>query len=288
VYCHNDPINYTDPSGQFVAAYLTSVAVSTVVGGVVGAITGGIAYAVANPCEDVWQSSGFWKAVGIGFVSGMAGGFVGGVVGGGLGMLGWAVVSPYLASVGLVGWIAAGVGIGAVSGAAGGAAGGAASQLVWNALWGRPLWDNVGRAALTGAIIGGVLGGILGGIHGARAYGQYQAALAAGAAEPKLLAPPKMHNHHIFPQRFREWFAARGINIDQYTVTLSRGTHLGGVHGRGGYVGPGNTTLPGQWNSLWDDFIRANQGATAKEIYQFAGQLMDDFGLSGLPIVPYR
>jgi hypothetical protein len=179
VYCHNDPINYTDPSGQFVAAYLTSVAVSTVVGGVVGAITGGIAYAVANPCEDVWQSSGFWKAVGIGFVSGMAGGFVGGVVGGGLGMLGWAVVSPYLASVGLVGWIAAGVGIGAVSGAAGGAAGGAASQLVWNALWGRPLWDNVGRAALTGAIIGGVLGGILGGIHGARAYGQYQAALAA-------------------------------------------------------------------------------------------------------------
>jgi hypothetical protein len=36
------------------------------------------------------------------------------------------------------------------------------------------------------------------------------------------------------------------------------------------------------------EFIEANPNATAKEVYQFGGKLMDQFGLSNLPIVPYR
>ena len=35
-------------------------------------------------------------------------------------------------------------------------------------------------------------------------------------------------------------------------------------------------------------WIFDNPDATSKEIYQFAGQLMDEFGLSDLPIVPYE
>jgi hypothetical protein len=105
-----------------------------------------------------------------------------------------------------------------------------------------------------------------------------------------LLPAPITQLHHIFPQaqRFRNYFTARGINIDLYTVELEMQTHLSGVHGRGGFVGPGNVTLPGRWNARWEDFISANPQATAREVYQFAGQLMDEFGLSGQPIVPYR
>ena len=36
------------------------------------------------------------------------------------------------------------------------------------------------------------------------------------------------------------------------------------------------------------DFIDNNPNVTAKDIYQFAGKMMDYFGLSGLEIHPYR
>ena len=203
VYCHNDPVNYTDPSGRFVGALI----VSTLLSGAIAAGVAGVAYARNNPCENIWQSSGFWKAVGIGFVSGAVGGLVGGLVGYGVGAVAGALVAPLLPTAGLGGWIAAGVVVGVVSGAAGGAAGGAAAQLVSNVLWGRPLWGNVGQAALAGAIIGGVLGGILGGIGGARAYGQYQAAAQlAGRAQPSV----KQSNVGANRQRgnaFRDWIA---------------------------------------------------------------------------------
>jgi hypothetical protein len=104
-----------------------------------------------------------------------------------------------------------------------------------------------------------------------------------------LLKAPKFHLHHIFPQveKLQGWFASRGIDIHQYTVKLEAMIHLKGVHGSGGFVGPGNVVLPGHWNQLWVSFMEANPNATAKDIFQFAGALMDQFGLSGLPIVPY-
>ena len=104
----------------------------------------------------------------------------------------------------------------------------------------------------------------------------------------RLLKAPAMQNHHIFPQKYRDWFAKRGINIDNYTVSLSSATHLAGVHGKGGFVGPGNANLPGRWNQRWDQWIRNNPNASAKEIFQFGGSLMDEFGLNKLPIVPYK
>ena len=33
--------------------------------------------------------------------------------------------------------------------------------------------------------------------------------------------------------------------------------------------------------------MEANPNATAQEIYQFGGRMMDDYGLSGMPIVSY-
>lgn len=91
-----------------------------------------------------------------------------------------------------------------------------------------------------------------------------------------------MHRHHLLPQKFRDFFGARGINVDKFTVELSQGQHLQGVHGRGDLL------TPGRWNQRWGEFIEANPSATAKEIYQHLGRMMDDYGLSNLPIVPYR
>jgi hypothetical protein len=104
---------------------------------------------------------------------------------------------------------------------------------------------------------------------------------SAARGGTKLLEAAKTQRHHVFPQQFRDFFAKRGVDIDEFTVPLTQGQHLQGVHGTG------NALAPGRWNQVWDDFIRANPNATAKEIYQQAGTMMDDFGLSGLPISPY-
>lgn len=104
----------------------------------------------------------------------------------------------------------------------------------------------------------------------------------------RLLPAPKIHKHHIFPQSKREWFKQRAIEVDDFTVPLEQHTHLSGVHGRGGFVGPGNVYLPGKWNQRWNEFFEANPNATMRETYQFGGKLMDEFGLNKLPIIPFK
>jgi hypothetical protein len=109
--------------------------------------------------------------------------------------------------------------------------------------------------------------------------------LPAGAAYGgiKLLREAtNVAKHHIFPRQFRKWFASKGLNIDKFTVQLAHETtHLKGVHGRG----LGN--MPGGWNSRWAEFIEKNPNPTLKEVYQFGGKLLDEYGLSHIPIVPY-
>jgi hypothetical protein len=59
------------------------------------------------------------------------------------------------------------------------------------------------------------------------------------------------------------------------TVTVISGKachHLKFIHGSG------------RWNPKWIAWIEAHPNATAKDIYQFAGQMMDEYDLSNLPI----
>ena len=80
-------------------------------------------------------------------------------------------------------------------------------------------------------------------------------------------------------QKYRDFFQNLGIspNIrDQYTVKLPQKLHTW-LHSPNGF----------NWNQKWKDWIDANPNATAKEVYQFAGQLMDKAGIASQPITAY-
>lgn len=99
-----------------------------------------------------------------------------------------------------------------------------------------------------------------------------------------LKCPPKIPRnpfHHIFPQRpdLAAEFRARGINPHDFTMQLPKSLHQE-IHS-GGPRG-------GAWNKAWEDFFKANPGATATDIYREAGWLIYQFELPGGPIVPYH
>jgi RHS repeat-associated protein len=99
---------------------------------------------------------------------------------------------------------------------------------------------------------------------------------------PLLLDAGKVADHHIFPRQFEGFFVSNGINIDDFTITLGKSSHLRGVHGNG--LG----SMPGRWNSRWADFIANNPNASQVEIYKFGGSLMEEFGINHIPIHPYK
>ena len=137
VYCLNNPLIYTDPSGEFIFTALASiipgaqVLLPIAIGADIGAITGGF-----RGAQD--PNIGFWG----GAVRGAAVGAVGGalsMVGGG----------TFVANV------AWGIGEGAVTGG------------LDAALWG----NDIGKGMLNGAVIGGAFAAATSGIE---AYGNYK------------------------------------------------------------------------------------------------------------------
>lgn len=101
------------------------------------------------------------------------------------------------------------------------------------------------------------------------------------AQAERLLANPVLHDHHLLPQKFRGYFSKLGIDIDAHTVTVSESVHLKGIHGSG----TGN--MPGKWNKEWAKWIEENPNATAKDVYQQLGRMIDEFGLGGSRVHAY-
>ncbi len=97
----------------------------------------------------------------------------------------------------------------------------------------------------------------------------------------RALPAPKLADHHLFPRQFAPFFESRGISIDDHTITVGQTTHQKGVHGKG--LGE----MPGGWNQRWSEFIADNPNATAADIFQQAGKMMDEYGLNDLPVHPY-
>ena len=101
-----------------------------------------------------------------------------------------------------------------------------------------------------------------------------------------LLEQPKMIRHHLFNRfwkqndgtlKYREFFKKHNINVDDFCVELPRTTHVNHIHNR-----------QNDWTNKWKSWIDSNPNATTKEVYQFAGKLMDEYGISHVQIVKYR
>ncbi|MDT8717965.1 hypothetical protein IAI10_14970 [Clostridium sp. 19966] len=68
------------------------------------------------------------------------------------------------------------------------------------------------------------------------------------------------------------------ITMNKYIKILTAGEvgqHMNFIHGKA------------QWNPKWMGWIDNNPDATRKDIYQFAGKMMDDYGLSSYKIHQY-
>jgi RHS repeat-associated protein len=167
--------------------------------------------------------------------------------------------------------------------------------------WGDPLgldrdggsWLDALQTALDVAgFIPGV-GDVLDLVNGAISLGRGDyvgAGLSAAAAIPLLgdaanaagVARRATRFHHVFPQAsdLARKFAKAGIDIDKYTLELPEAVHRCIHSGKG--FGRG-----GKWNKAWKDFFDKFPNATAEDIYKYAGQLIHDFDIDGIPVVPY-
>jgi hypothetical protein len=46
--------------------------------------------------------------------------------------------------------------------------------------------------------------------------------------------------------------------------------------------------MPGRWNRRWAKWIDANPNATAKDVFQQLGKMMDEYGLAVYRVHPYK
>jgi RHS repeat-associated protein len=136
-YCVNNPLKYTDPSGNVFV--VDDIIVAAFIGGMVNVMIQGMSGNI-NSVGD------FGKAFGVGALAGAGGAFVGGAVAGAIGF----------------GGFAGGAVVGGSAGFAGGFIGGAGNAWVQGASFGGGL-----KAGLIGGGMGAVTGGVIGGIQGA-------------------------------------------------------------------------------------------------------------------------
>jgi hypothetical protein len=95
-----------------------------------------------------------------------------------------------------------------------------------------------------------------------------------------------MIRHHIFnkfrgesPQskKYRDFFKQHDIEVDKFCIEIPDTTHINKIHQAGN-----------NWTKKWKDWIDANPNATTREVYQKAGSLMDEYGVSHVKLVKYR
>lgn len=143
-YCFNNPLKYTDPSGE--VAFVDDIIAAAIVGAI---INGFVQTASGNV-----QNFGQWcLATTIGGVAGAAGAWAGGAVAMGTGFVGGAVS-------------------GGVGGAVGGFANGAGNAWMNGGSFGDGMMCGI-SAAGSGALGGGIMGGIMGGINAATHDGNF-------------------------------------------------------------------------------------------------------------------
>jgi RHS repeat-associated protein len=252
VYVGNNPVNLTDPSGEF-----APIVVAGGVGGVIGAVGGGIGYVLAHPGgrpEDYARSGGFWRSVGVGAASGAVAGAVG-----------WAVPSMLPAA----GSIWGSMGLGAVSGSLAGGAG----QIVANLLNPCVEWyEGVPQAVAVGGVTGGIAGGAGYGIRqwmANRIRSILPPTNRAGLRDAMPPHPAGMQNpqaHHDFPWTLKDWFAGPRRGLDVNNLRFGRWVE-------GTPPGP-HQKWHAEYNAAWQAFKEKYPNADQWQVLDFLRRLL--------------
>ena len=143
VYCLNNPLIYTDPTGEIFV--IDDILIAAAIGAIINVGIQGVS-------GNINSAGDFFLAAGIGALAGAAGGFAGQAVAGALGT-----------ATSFGGAVANGALVGASGGFAGGFVGGAGNAWMGGASFGQGLQSGLiggGYGALGGALIGGISGGI--------------------------------------------------------------------------------------------------------------------------------
>lgn len=81
----------------------------------------------------------------------------------------------------------------------------------------------------------------------------------------------RVEKHHVFPQRFRDFFRSKGILIDEYMLEMDREIHK-------------LTQRKGRhyedYTKKWGEWIEKNRDAKPEAVFEYAGKLMDEYGHS--------
>lgn len=104
----------------------------------------------------------------------------------------------------------------------------------------------------------------------------------ATARQAGIVKPP---DHHIFPQQFRDWFTARGVNIDRYLVRLDEATHQAIHYRLPGEVGGGFWNNQSMTRMLAREADLGRQ-MTTREVLQIGAQMRREY-LSGFKLLPF-
>jgi uncharacterized protein RhaS with RHS repeats len=105
---------------------------------------------------------------------------------------------------------------------------------------------------------------------GASLSGGQRTAAAAMAIGEIVTAPIEVH--HLLPRQFKAFFSEAGLDIEEYTMKLSRDAHRtnpSGLHTKSG----------GDWNGVWKKWISENPNATQEQILGQLDAMKGQFGL---------
>lgn len=88
-----------------------------------------------------------------------------------------------------------------------------------------------------------------------------------------ILPDGAVEYHHIFPRQFREEFARQGINVDDFTIALTKKDHRG--------IGKGLQYVPTNWNDEWNQWLQTNPHFTQKDAAAKAKDMLNEAGCKG-------
>lgn len=84
----------------------------------------------------------------------------------------------------------------------------------------------------------------------------------------EVIADGATEYHHIFPRQFRDQFAEKGIDVDDFTIKLTKKDHRG--------IGTGLQYVPKNWNNEWNSWLQQNPSFTQADAEKQALKMLEE------------